>query len=184
MKLYIFITIVFMPITQAWAQNDKIIYYKACTEAKNFYAFSGDTVVFNCDSIRLLNAKAYGILEESYSRLYKISNELINKTDSAGLIYKNLYEEKTRDYNILKANFGDFRINTENHILATDSNVLAIKKNAIDAKTQLFKAESSITKGIEDIRAYESGKIWVYLKAGTIGFLAATAIMLPVILTK
>lgn len=168
----------------ALAQNKNFKYYKACNEAKNFYALSGDTVVFNCDSIRLLNAWAYGTLEESYSRLYKTSIELVNKTDSAGLIYKNLYEGKTRDYNNLKASYDNFRINTENHILATDSNVLAIKKNAIDAKTQLFNADSSITKGIADIRAYESGKTWVYVKAGTIGFLAATAIMLPVILTK
>ncbi len=181
MRSYFFLTVLYFTVClNTRAQSVK--YYKACAEARNFYANKGDTIIFRCDSIRLLNPSAYHILEDSYDRLYRTSGELVNKTDSAGLIYRNLYEEKSREYNALKISYEQFRSNTQNHILATDTNVLAIKNNAINAKIQLQQADSCIAAGIADIRAFERNKWMVTIKAGAVGFLAATLILLPAII--
>lgn len=166
------------------AQTNTIKFYNACNENKNYYAFKGDTVVFKCDSIRLLNAKAFNTLEDSYIRLYRTSNELVIKTDSAGLIYKNLYEEKSRDYNNLNATFGQFRKNTEDHVLAIDTNVLAIKNYTSNAKFQLAKTDSLIYQTAKDIKEFKDNQWKTKLKAGTVGFLVAVVVLVPIILFK
>jgi hypothetical protein len=161
-----------------------IKYFNACNENKNYFAFKGDTIVFRCDSIRLLNTRAFGSLQEAYARLYNTSNQLINKTDSAGLIYKTLYEEKSRDYNSLKSNFEQFRINTQNHILSTDTNILAIKNYTNNAKIELNKTDSLIQSSVKDIKDFKDRMWLTKLKAGAVGFLAATVVLLPIILLK
>lgn len=94
----------------------KTKYYTNCNGTKNYYPLKGDTIIFRCDSIHLLNRTAYRTLEDSYERLHTTSSQVVTKIDSAGLIYKNLYEDKSRDYDLLNATFSDFRQKTENHI--------------------------------------------------------------------
>jgi hypothetical protein len=155
-----------------FAQSGSKKYYKDCTNIKNYFALKGDTVVFQCDSIRLYNSATFAYLQNSYSRLYHTTNELIIKTDSASLIFKNLYEEKSRAYDILHQSYSKFRQNTENHILATDSNMLVIKNNTMNAKIQLEKADSLIATGIQKIEKFNNNLWKMKIKYAGIGFVA------------
>jgi hypothetical protein len=153
------------------AQTGSKKFYRDCTNIKNYYAHKGDTVIFNCDSIRLYNPPTFANMQKAYSRLYNTSNELILKTDSASLIFKNLYEEKSRAYDVLQQSYSQFRQNTENHILATDSNMLVIKNNTINAKIQLEKADSFIVSGMQKIEKFNNSLWKMKLKYAGIGFL-------------
>lgn len=183
-KIFYLSMLILFSTTKIVAQTNTIKYYNACNENKNYFALKGDTVVFKCDSIRLLNAKAYSTLQDAYFRLYSTSNQLVIKTDSAGLIYKNLYEEKSRDYNNLKSTFEQFRINTENHVLAIDTNVLAIKTNTMEAKNQLDSTESLIKSSVKEIKDISNNMWRTKLKAGAVGFLGAALLLLPIIIFR
>ena len=168
-KLLLILIVFFSYNSKAQIGSKK--YYRDCTHIKNYYALKGDTVIFACDSIRLLNQSTYSSLQKAYSRLYKTSNELVLKTDSASIIFKNLYEEKSRNYDALQESYALFRQKTENHIMATDSNMLSIKNNTSQAKIQLEKADSLITNGIQKIEKFNA-EVWkTKLKYSGIGFL-------------
>lgn len=153
------------------AQTGSKKYYRDCTNIKNYYANKGDTVIFNCDSIRLYNLPTFENMQKAYNRLYNTSNELVLKTDSASLIFKNLYEEKSRAYDVLQQSYSQFRQNTENHILATDSNILVIKNNTLNAKIQLEKTDSFIVSGMQKIEKFNNNLWKMKLKYVGIGFL-------------
>jgi hypothetical protein len=172
MKFKLPLFLIFVGITMlSKAQTRSKKYYRDCTNIKNYYAYKGDTVIFNCDSIRLYNLPTFENMQKAYNRLYNTSNELVLKTDSASLIFKNLYEEKSRAYEVLQQSYSQFRQNTENHILATDSNMLVIKNNTLNAKIQLEKADSFIVSGMEKIEKFNNNLWKMKLKYAGIGFL-------------
>lgn len=169
---------------QATAQNSGIKYFTNCQANKKYYAFKGDTVVFKCDSIRLLNTTAFSTLQNAYSNLYQTTNQLVIKTDSAGIVFKSLYEQKAKDYEALNAQFANFRNNTQNHILATDTNILAIKNYTNQAKIQLNKADSAIVAGITQINEYEKTKRCKQIKYTAFGFLLGILSTITFVLIK
>ncbi|MFY8019790.1 MAG: hypothetical protein ACOVP1_01280 [Bacteroidia bacterium] len=171
MKVKYLILLVFMAMNWgAKAQSGSKKFFRDCTQIKTYYARNGDTVVFACDSIRLYNPNSFSSLQKAYSRLYKTSNELALKTDSASLIFKNLYEEKSRQYELLQQSYALFRQKTENHILATDSNVLSIKNNSLQAKMQLEKADSLISNGIQKMEKFNANLWKTKMKYAGVGF--------------
>lgn len=185
MKLILIITLlVTIFSSQATAQNSGIKYYNNCQANKNYYAFKGDTVVFKCDSIRLLNTTAFSTLQNAYSNLYQTTNQLVIKTDSAGIVFKSLYEQKAKDYEALNAQFANFRINTQNHILATDTNILAIKNYTNQAQIQLNKADSNLNNSIEILKK-EQKNVWLTkVKYTSIGFLLGILSTITFVLVK
>jgi len=176
----IFLVLVFAE--GASAQKGKVKYYNTCADAKNIFARKGDTIIFKCDSIRLLNNKAYRVLEESYEFLHNTSGDLLTKLDSSEHIYKKMYEQKVKDYETVSASFEDFRSKTTEHILATDTNLHALRRDALEGKVLLQKADNSIVTSLEKIKDFERNKWKVKLKAGFVGFAVAVAVLLPVIL--
>ncbi len=155
-----------------------------CTGIKTFVANKGDTVLFNCDSVRLYNQASFLNLKTNYERLYETSNALLIKSDSASFIFKNLYEEKSKAYDALQQSYSQFRLKTENHLLATDTNILAIKSNTLNAKMQVQKADSLIVTGIQKIEDFNRNQWKTKVKYAGWGFVGGilTAVVLSIVL--
>lgn len=172
----LFITLFYFSLTTGSIAQPKKFKFTDCASLKRYYAMKGDVITFNCDSILLLNTKSFRYLDSSYFHLKKVSNSLIIETNAESLTYQKLYEDKTKQYQLLTDDFANFRLSTTDHIDSIDKQLEGVKDNLINTKKELDSASTAIAKAMDDINKARSNQKWTNIKWGGIGFGLATLV--------
>lgn len=159
------------------AQNRNKI-YDGCLEIRKYYAFKDDVITFQCDTVLLLNLNTYRVLDSAYSHLYKMSNALVAKTESANVLLIKQYDEKSRAYDALDIEFSKFRDVTRGHIDSISSDMKKVKDKMINAKSKLDSTDAYISTSMMKIEDSQKKQFWKNIKYGAIGFALATVVFL------
>jgi methyl-accepting chemotaxis protein len=176
---YISILILLLLITSSSLAQGKRKTFSDCLGLKRYYVSKGDTVIFKCDNILLLNQRSFKMMDSSYVNLRELSTSLVSKTDSASLIYKRLYDDKSKQYDQLFDDYSKFRESTSGYINSISADLTKVNGNLIDTKAELKSANDAIAKAVGNIQDSQNKQFMTKLKWGGIGFaLAATVFLL------
>ncbi len=177
MKNLLILLTIFLIAETSVAQGKKK-FFADCSGVKRYYATKGDTIIFRCDNILLLNQKSFKMMDSSYVHLRELSTSLVSKTDSASLIYKRLYDDKSKQYDQLFDDYSKFRESTSGYISSISADLNKVNGNLIDTKAELKSANDAITKAVGNIQDSQKKQFLTKLKWGGIGFALATAVFL------